>query len=1824
MAGFEAIGKALQIDDKVLKKLDAVDTKINKIATDSEKMATIFQSAISKIGISSDNLLKKLQTIQSTINKLDVSKFAQSVQNVGRGATQVEQFANAISKAAAAINKYNAENRKRSDVDNSKQIAQLNKEIEAMRKRTQQLEDYINKQRQANNSSRGGSTTDARANTQALNAYNRAMASSEALVTQRINKIAKLRQAEEMLRATGRNYQTQLQRIQQEITRLNKLNEGQVDRYGRIVRSQHNLMNTSQQLTRQLALVFSVSAIEGYISKLVQVRGEFELQQTALASILQNKDQADQLFAQITELAVRSPFTIKELNSYTKQLAAYQIQYEDLYDTTKMLADVSSGLGVDMGRLILAFGQVKAANILRGTEVRQFTEAGLNILGDLAKYYSELEGRMISVGEVQDMVTRRMVSFGDVEEVFKRVTSAGGMFYNMQEKQADTLRGQMMNLQDQIDLMLNDIGKSNQGVLSNVISILKSIIENWETIAQVMTPILTMLAAYIAYNKLLASGAGLIAKSWKIIKTNVLLAVGAINKAEAAQRGFNKASRLNAWVAILSVAVTIIWEIVSALRAANKEQEELNKIASQGFFDAQKSSANYERLANVISDSTASYKEQSEALSELKRTYGDILPAHYLEAEAIRGMKGDYDEATNAIRNYIQAKTQEKQISYISEEYGEKVQDWQELAAKDIQEQVNSLYDAQISMNEINIIMTRFRKDFEEGLIKSPQDASKRMQELLSDFLDMDVNIRFMRNSLYQYYYSLEKLQQKVEEVSNMSTVNIGDRITMRLQEERENLDKQIKEANELLNVISHQGEIGEDGALITPMQVTVAKKRLSEIVRQWGLDTKYIQELTGGAFEIKQASLDITKAALAKFVSDLSQMTVNENQKASLQMFIQNVNEEIANMDSTPFQRFISNIITSSAKANDVSLDGLISVFAGADESVADYTKRISAKAEQLQKDLQLYKKNPALVPQWTDDPNAAKEAAKQLKVYLDILKRIKIEEGGGESEELKTLKEQLKIIKQVVEAYRKYREYMGKEDARNLAEQLAEGTSAKDIVANLSFDTSELIKGLEEFSKDVAKRVGAEGQKAVDDVIREYKEKNVIDIEVQGIEEAQQRVQDIFSDYEFSLDLKTKGIDPNSFKNMLKSVGASDEEISMFGLDTTTFEEAQKKLRDEIAALQAEGGDKQIEAARKIQEQLTDLEIKEANKRYDELLKLREKYQTNAKKISEIESDIAEWQAELDKIKKLGESGNQTQKELLEYRIQNGKDAILQLRSEALQLTDFWETLFGDLGEISVKSIRDIMRQRDEIIDNIDKNKPITNNQGETIGYTSSFIDAKGTKQEVQMTIGQYNQLIKSYKNLKNEYRQRNPLGNFIDTLKEGRKKGESYRDFITRLAEDFDATAAGAFEAANSIMEITGASDTAMQDLQSIQSMVKGVTDIATGFASGNPFAIIGGVTSMVGAIMQLHDNKREKIIENELDKIEELDFAYQKLSDTIENGLSIDTYKMQSNRISILMAQINSYRAMIEAERDKKNTDEDRIRDWEESIYEAFQTIRDSYQELTEQLTGNFKSLAQQMGDAIVSALKEGEDAAIAWGDTMNDIFVQVLQNAFTMKILEPMMQDLTDQIDALMLPKTSAAEKKLEEVNRQQAIVDDLEEKRNDRTFKWDKEMSKRYENEKKKLEELEKEFEQMNKAAEGEEIRTPSYNEIRKLYQQWLESSDAALYNDMMELLQQFIDDNIRGNRTDQMTGLQKGITSVTEQTAQALEALLESIRLFVSTESTTVQNIYNFLIAPPAESPLMQQLTLQSQRLGMIYDLWNSVIKSVPSSGKAVRVQIV
>lgn len=236
------------------------------------------------------------------------------------------------------------------------------------------------------------------------------------------------------------------------------------------------------QLRNEFLGLYSIYAAQNFLRAVVDIGGELENQKIAMASILQDEGKATTIFNQIKKLAVTSPFGVMDLNQYAKQLSAYSIPYNELYDTMKRLADISAGVGVDMGRIILAFGQIKAAKFLRGTELRQLTEANIPMVDKLAERFSELEGRIVSAGEVFDMISKKKVTFEDVKDVLWELTDDGGMFNNMQEVLSESVKSKWKNLADAIDIMLGDIAESMGSTLKWTAESLTTLAQNWKEV----------------------------------------------------------------------------------------------------------------------------------------------------------------------------------------------------------------------------------------------------------------------------------------------------------------------------------------------------------------------------------------------------------------------------------------------------------------------------------------------------------------------------------------------------------------------------------------------------------------------------------------------------------------------------------------------------------------------------------------------------------------------------------------------------------------------------------------------------------------------------------------------------------------------------------------------------------------------------------------------------------------------------------------------------------------------------------------------------------------------------------------------------------------------------------------------------------------------------------------------------------------------------------------------------------------------------------------------------------------------------------------------
>lgn len=394
-------------------------------------------------------------------------------------------------------------------------------------------------------------------------------------------------------------------------------------------------------------------------SKLISVTGEFQQLDIAFTTMLGSKEKADRLMAQIVDTAARTPFTLTQVAQGAKQLLAYQVAAEDVNDTVIRLGNISAGVSVPLDRLILAYGQVKAKGKLQGDDMRQFTEAGIPIISELAKVMG------VADNEISKMVENGKVGFPEVQKVIQNLTNEGGMFFNLMEKQSKTITGQISNLSDSFDRMLNNIGQSNDGLISSGITGLTSLVENYETVGEVLLGLVAVYGSYkaavivanavsalqseIAYQQISANigntGATI------TLTTAEGVALVAKSKLTAAQLALNSSMLANPYALAIAALVglaVVIYKVASAQSEAEIAQKRYNDAVEESNTKIDEEKSKSTALLSVINDEGNSREFRNKKLKEFIALNPAILNG--LTLENIKTVEG-----VTAINAYVKA-----------------------------------------------------------------------------------------------------------------------------------------------------------------------------------------------------------------------------------------------------------------------------------------------------------------------------------------------------------------------------------------------------------------------------------------------------------------------------------------------------------------------------------------------------------------------------------------------------------------------------------------------------------------------------------------------------------------------------------------------------------------------------------------------------------------------------------------------------------------------------------------------------------------------------------------------------------------------------------------------------------------------------------------------------------------------------------------------------------------------------------------------------------------------------------------------------------------
>lgn len=496
---------ALEESEKLLKRLDGASTKGFSLGVDTsktEKALNDIQQFIDKLLMfdskklgnnhAVNELIAEYTRLKSSLSGVarEQEKLNATTEKANKKATDNatkqaqkdnEKWAESMRRAGVEATKLEIQIRKLQDAESRGKIAQV--DTTNLSARIAELQSYVTILRSIESGSKlHGHTSDFMNSVPVQNSIR--------LANEEASAVRKATAEKEKAARASQQLSAEEQRLAQALNQTTESAKGQ----------SQVLADLKSMATQYLG----VWGGQQFLHNIIEIGGQLEMQRLSIGAILQNTAQANELFDKIKHLATQSPFGVVELDQMTKQLTAYGFKYNELYDMTKRLADISAATGTDVSRLALALGHVRSEAALSGYTLRQFSMANVPLLQKL----SEKLGK--TTKEIREMVKKKEVGYDDVIGVLKDLTNEGGMFYNMQEVISESVKAKFKNVKDAMDIMYGEMAEGAPGdALKGVADVLMDLTQNWKDVATVMGTVAALWgvnrAATLIYTKVLGT-----------------------------------------------------------------------------------------------------------------------------------------------------------------------------------------------------------------------------------------------------------------------------------------------------------------------------------------------------------------------------------------------------------------------------------------------------------------------------------------------------------------------------------------------------------------------------------------------------------------------------------------------------------------------------------------------------------------------------------------------------------------------------------------------------------------------------------------------------------------------------------------------------------------------------------------------------------------------------------------------------------------------------------------------------------------------------------------------------------------------------------------------------------------------------------------------------------------------------------------------------------------------------------------------------------------------------------------------------------------------
>lgn len=1069
----------------------------------------------------------------------------------------------------------------------------------------------------------------------------------------------------------------------------------------------------ASKIAKYMTAAFSIGMIKSFVSQVVKVRGEFEMTEVALKNIIGSEVKSQQVWKKTLSLAVNSPFTAQQLLRSTKQLAAFRIETNKLYDTTKMLSDVAIGLGVDVERLILAYGHTKSSGFLRGMYARQFATAGVNIYGELADYYTRKEGKTVSFKDVYERISKKMVTYEDVEKIFEKLTSKGGTFYNMQEILSNTVQGQINKIKDTWQQAMNDIGKSQTGLIRGITDIILQVVKNWREWLAVIEGVTSSIIIF----KSLQLG-------------SILLGIG--NAASTASKSMNNLATAikRSTAALAKNPILLIASVVAgvgvAAYSAIKHMRDFNNAIDESNLTLYKSrqellgyEERVEKNNKIINDYRNGVLEGEDAQEQLSRAQSDNesvvseLNTKYPEfAEKINTTKDGVVDLTSEMFAYneqlriqIALQNQWKQGNPFNQPFTKDAEQYFSKLEKTVLQAQENIGKFQIKLANKGINISSLPQEMQDLVnldFSNPEKAIEQYNNLIE-------RLRQQYSGKFQDIYT--KVSKESSDLAGLSPSNRQIEIAKRARETEEGIELWNQYGDALTSFAS---------------DVSLAGHAYDEFQEEFFGGNKYDEG--GNQIEFSKAQTMVRTAGQA-LLDEIAALP--DESKAVWQKWIEEEGSiygvmlkhhedlESAIKDGTiQANKATRGVLETEGKATNKTRQTVYNEALAIELRYIAAEKKLGEVRAQLaaEEGKKIYNQDKELINKLKQElKNAADEYNQVFDWFVDSTTESTSPYGNnddGNKKAKKSINSLVELLKKMNTEYEKLKENAYgaamsalvvrgeyKEAFKEIFQTTAKGGhKLDDVLTMINWDTVDTtskagvaagIQQLLDFM-DANKLWGQyqrDARKQVEKMLSEMKVEMGIAVEVHKREDFDRKMEELFKDYELSVEMKELKIPENVAKSMFgftyKTLGDLQAEMNKFyeeqqnnGLLDTKAWEAYKKYADKIdAEIMKERKERAKQYSKFMEREISDR------------AKLEKEYYDNIAMISS-ESAFTDKQ----------------KSNIIQQVTDDFQKALAKLDWETFKSSDFYVEMMDDLTNMPVKYMEVMLKEVNKVIENAD----------------------------------------------------------------------------------------------------------------------------------------------------------------------------------------------------------------------------------------------------------------------------------------------------------------------------------------------------------------------------------------------------------------------------------------------------------------------------------------------------------------------------------------